>query len=1034
MKPKGTLMPRRLWSRLLGCLVALLALGAAPASAYQLFSQSTGGSGVSPSHWTSLPIAVTVDGGPTDITAEIQTALTTWNDVPTAQDVWATATTSATDFKGSNFGTAWGKLTGDGSHEAIFDEDGSALMALGLAPASVNGYGPRHELVSGGTATIDDMYLIINGTRNDFVRAATEVHELGHTIGLAHSSVGFYLGKPEALSPVLENDVPTMHPYSVGGGGQRTSLEADDRAAVSENYPEGSFATTNGVLTGKVTRCESDDPVLGANVRAINTADPAIQLTRVTGFDGATDGSYTIRGVPPGTYDIIVEPLAGDSDYVDRLAMFTRIDTDFSQEFYTGEATESDCEGGDDDTMAKEDVAVAAAGSQTANIKVDDALLAFVIDTTGSMGPEIGGVRDALTTYISTVDALPGDFPRTAILTFDDSAYVETISRDPAVLQGVVNGLFASGGGDCPEASNAGLMAAGRLLARNGRAILATDADSRSDGPSRAAVEGLYASKGVRLSTILSGSCSEDFRGKKKANRPPANRPATGGDELPPVDELGFEGAIRTFSELTAFSGGLFSFQPKSDLFNPDGKTKYANTIANVAISSVTPAVAGLTPSDVPQGATIEAELTGSNTDFRPASTVAVSGAGVTVNSVTYVSPSELIVRLTATPGAGLGFRDVTVTTTSGSDTQIAKGIGSLQVVAAPVDPTILSVTPSSGEVGSTLDTTILAANTHFAAGTSDADLGAGVTVNSLTVKSPTEAVANVTIADGADIGFRDVSVTTAAEVAFENVPGPFLVTAKAPAVPTLTDASPKSGARGATVDVTLTGTNTSFADGVSTASVTGTGVDVLSTTVSSPTELVAKLKIAPNAALGFRDVIVTTGGENAALLDGFEVTEAAATPTPTPGGGGPGATATATATATAPPGGTPCTDVTAPRAGLRKGARGVRVKRRRLRLRGTASDTGCSATYSVPGALRRVEVAISRKAGRKCRSVKASGKLTKRRGCGKRVWLKAKGTSSWSLKLKRRLPRGRYTIRVRARDRAGNVQGKPAVRKLRVR
>ena len=66
----------------------------------------------------------------------------------------------------------------------------------------------------------------------------------------------------------------------------------------------------------------------------------------------------------------------------------------------------------------------------------------------------------------------------------------------------------------------------------------------------------------------------------------------------------------------------------------------------------------------------------------------------------------------------------------------------------------------------------------------------------------------------------------------------------------------------------------------------TGTGVDVLSTTVNSPTSLVARLRIAADAPLGFRDVIVSTGAENAALLNGFEVTPAV--PPPSTGAGPP--------------------------------------------------------------------------------------------------------------------------------------------------
>jgi hypothetical protein len=46
---------------------------------------------------------------------------------------------------------------------------------------------------------------------------------------------------------------------------------------------------------------------------------------------------------------------------------------------------------------------------------------------------------------------------------------------------------------------------------------------------------------------------------------------------------------------------------------------------------------------------------------------------------------------------------------------------------------------------------------------------------------------------------------------------------------------------------------------------------------------------------------------------------------------------------------------------------------------------------------------------------------------------ISATGTTRWSLTTKRRLPRGRYTISVRARDAAGNVQARPAKRRHRV-
>ena len=156
------------------------------------------------------------------------------------------------------------------------------------------------------------------------------------------------------------------------------------------------------------------------------------------------------------------------------------------------------------------------------------------------------------------------------------------------------------------------------------------------------------------------------------------------------------------------------------------------------------------------------------------------------------------------------------------------------------------------------------------------------MTVNHVTVNSPTSAVANITVAAGATIGFRDVTVQTGGELASETVPGPFLVTATPPAIARLTGASPQAGVRASTVDVVLTGADTAFVSGTSVASVSGTGVQVLSTAVSSPTSAVARLQIAAGAALGFRDLKVTTGVEDASLLDGFEVTAVRST---APGG-----------------------------------------------------------------------------------------------------------------------------------------------------
>jgi hypothetical protein len=77
-------------------------------------------------------------------------------------------------------------------------------------------------------------------------------------------------------------------------------------------------------------------------------------------------------------------------------------------------------------------------------------------------------------------------------------------------------------------------------------------------------------------------------------------------------------------------------------------------------------------------------------------------------------------------------------------------------------------------------------------------------------------------------------------------------------AAPTLTSIAPTAGARGATVPVTLTGTNLT---GTSAVTVSGTGITVSAITVVNPTTVTATFTISGTATLSARTVSVTTPG-----------------------------------------------------------------------------------------------------------------------------------------------------------------------------
>ncbi|MBI1808143.1 MAG: M36 family metallopeptidase [Ignavibacteria bacterium] len=130
----------------------------------------------------------------------------------------------------------------------------------------------------------------------------------------------------------------------------------------------------------------------------------------------------------------------------------------------------------------------------------------FVIDDTGSMSEEIGGVRDALTAFLAGFKA------DTCIVyqltTFKDDVTQRDLTIDLNVIRNQVAGLYASGGGDCPEASVEALTAVKDTVRNGGVILLATDADPHPGLNLGTTISALRA-RGIRVNVLLSGSCTE---------------------------------------------------------------------------------------------------------------------------------------------------------------------------------------------------------------------------------------------------------------------------------------------------------------------------------------------------------------------------------------------------------------------------------------------------------------------------------------------------------------------------------------------
>jgi Bacterial Ig-like domain len=290
-----------------------------------------------------------------------------------------------------------------------------------------------------------------------------------------------------------------------------------------------------------------------------------------------------------------------------------------------------------------------------------------------------------------------------------------------------------------------------------------------------------------------------------------------------------------------------------------------------------------VTPNHAAQGASsVSIAIVGQNTNFSQTNSVASFGTGTAVNSLTVADATHATAVITISAGATPGAR-TPVVTTGGENAQLTNGF---TVNAAT--PVITSVTPNSGQQQQTIaSVTVLGSFTHFVQGTTTANFGTGITINSVTVNNATSATVSIAIAATTNLGFRDVTMTTGAEVV--TLTNGFLVTGGPAVISSLTPNNASQGANN--VSIAIVGTNTNFLQGTTTVSFGGL-ITVNSLTVTDATHATASISIDPAAGTGPRSVTATTGGESASIVNGFTVN--AATPVLTlvnPATGAQGAT-----------------------------------------------------------------------------------------------------------------------------------------------
>lgn len=155
------------------------------------------------------------------------------------------------------------------------------------------------------------------------------IHEIGHLLGLEHTPLE---GPPEIR--------PTMNPFNWGDGpGEGQTLEADDIAGISVLYPATGYLAATGTISGQVADLD-DNPLFGAHVIAENLDTGEFFSTLSGAAPKAPDrGHYTLRGLTPGLYRLLLSPIEGAISEENFGGIFTDFATDFPKEYYDNART-----------------------------------------------------------------------------------------------------------------------------------------------------------------------------------------------------------------------------------------------------------------------------------------------------------------------------------------------------------------------------------------------------------------------------------------------------------------------------------------------------------------------------------------------------------------------------------------------------------------------------------------------------------------------------------------------------------------------
>ncbi len=224
-----------------------------------------------------------------------------------------------------------------------------------------------------------------DGTPGSLDIQAIATHEAGHYIGLCHSAIR---NDPDEENP-RPAETAIMYPYIGRDVMSGRQLKPDDVAWVSNVYPSPSESQVFGGIVGRIVVGSAPLGLYGARGTHVVARDRATNRMVVGTYSRPELGIYRIPGVPPGDYNVWVEPLDGpvSSLQVSALTQFTRFG-DFPADYHSGD-TESGTEPNPNDVATATPVTVVAGGNRSfTDIVLDDS-----VKVCGRIGGVEGGTR-----------------------------------------------------------------------------------------------------------------------------------------------------------------------------------------------------------------------------------------------------------------------------------------------------------------------------------------------------------------------------------------------------------------------------------------------------------------------------------------------------------------------------------------------------------------------------------------------------------------------------------------------------------------